>query len=183
MIFGYDTIFGISGALLMMILSIRKVRGCMLWSMLIISFISYAWCGKHGEWKEFKQIWRLPTTVKYIPHNIFNFESLTRRKNDSAGYFELVEAVITFLVVDILDTTGALYGLADYAKILDKNNNDFERSQHAFCADAVGTIIGSLFGTSPVTTFVESSSGIHEGGRTGITAIFLSIFFLYFIIF
>lgn len=92
------------------------------------------------------------------------------------------EALVTFLYVDILDTTGTLYSMARFAGFTDVNG-DFEGQYFAFMSDAASIVVGSLLGTSPVTTFLESSTGIREGGRTGLTALtvaghfFLAFFF------
>ncbi|KAJ0028847.1 hypothetical protein Pint_35029 [Pistacia integerrima] len=92
------------------------------------------------------------------------------------------EALITFLYVDILDTTGTLYSMARFAGFTDVNG-DFEGQYFAFMSDAASIVVGSLLGTSPVTAFIESSTGIREGGRTGLTALtvagyfFLAFFF------
>ncbi|KOM37342.1 hypothetical protein LR48_Vigan03g072300 [Vigna angularis] len=80
------------------------------------------------------------------------------------------EALFTFLYVDILDTTGTLYSMARFAGFLDMNG-DFEGQYFAFMSDASSIVVGSLLGTSSVTAFIESSTGIREGGRTGLTAI------------
>jgi AGZA family xanthine/uracil permease-like MFS transporter len=87
------------------------------------------------------------------------------------------------LYVDILDVTGTLYSMARFCGALDETTGDFEGSAIAYIVDAVSISIGSLFGTSPVTAFVESGAGISEGGKTGITAMvtgvafFISVFF------
>ncbi|KAL5119459.1 hypothetical protein ACEQ8H_002729 [Pleosporales sp. CAS-2024a] len=97
------------------------------------------------------------------------------------GHFVL--AVFTMLYVDILDATGTLYSMARSAGVVDPDTGDFPRSTLAYTSDAISISIGSLFGCSPVTAFIESGSGIQEGGRTGLTAVttgllfFLSIFF------
>jgi len=99
----------------------------------------------------------------------------------SGGQFAL--ALITFLYVDILDVTGTLYSMARFSGALDEETGDFEGSAVAYIVDAVSISIGSLFGTSPVTAFIESGAGISEGGKTGITAMitglafFISLFF------
>ncbi|TKY65704.1 Adenine/guanine permease AZG1 [Spatholobus suberectus] len=87
------------------------------------------------------------------------------------------EALFTFLYVDILDTTGTLYSMARFAGFLDVNG-DFEGQYFAFMADASSIVVGSLLGTSPVTAFIESSTGIREGGRTGLTALTVAGYFL-----
>ena len=97
------------------------------------------------------------------------------------GRFALT--VFTMLYVDLLDATGTLYSMARFSGVVDPNTGDFPRSTVAYCSDAFSITIGSLFGTSPVTAFIESGAGIQEGGRTGITAIttgflfFISLFF------
>ncbi|KAF2296404.1 hypothetical protein GH714_037819 [Hevea brasiliensis] len=101
-------------------------------------------------------------------------------KSIGKGYFW--EALVTFLYVDILDTTGTLYSMARFAGFLDQNGN-FPGQYFAFMSDATSIVIGSLLGTSPVTAYIESSTGIREGGRTGLTALtvagyfFLAFFF------
>ncbi|KAH8168019.1 hypothetical protein CIB48_g260 [Xylaria polymorpha] len=92
-------------------------------------------------------------------------------------------ALITFLYVDILDTTGTLYAMARLANVIDPETGDFEGSTAAYMVDALSISIGSLLGSSPVTAFVESGAGIADGGRTGLTAMstgicfFISVFF------
>ena len=86
------------------------------------------------------------------------------------------EALFTFLYVDILDTTGTLYSMARFAGFTD-DNGDFEGQYFAFMSDAASIVVGSLLGTSPVTTFIESSTGIREGGRTGLTALTVAGYF------
>lgn len=96
---------------------------------------------------------------------------------------EFVLALITFLYVDILDCTGTLYSMARYCGAVDPETGDFEGSAVAYLVDAFGITIGSLFGSPPVTAFIESGAGISEGGATGITAcvtglcFFISLFF------
>ncbi|TVY17300.1 putative xanthine/uracil permease [Lachnellula arida] len=98
-----------------------------------------------------------------------------------SGQFWL--GLITFLYVDILDCTGTLHSMARFAGAIDPETQDFEGSAVAYLVDAFGISIGSLFGLSPVTAFIESGAGISEGGKTGITAMvtglcfFISIFF------
>ena len=101
-------------------------------------------------------------------------------KGIGKGYFW--EALFTFLYVDILDTTGTLYSMARFAGFTDANGN-FEGQYFAFMSDAASIVVGSLLGTSPVTAFIESSTGIREGGRTGLTAVTVAgYFFLAFFI-
>ncbi|CAB5375962.1 unnamed protein product [Rhizophagus irregularis] len=90
---------------------------------------------------------------------------------------EVWVALLTFLYVDILDTTGTLYSIAKFGGYMNHETGDFEGSTAAFICDAISISIGALFGISPVTAFIESSVGINEGGRTGITALVTSFCF------
>ena len=84
--------------------------------------------------------------------------------------------IITFCLVDMFDTVGTLYGASAQAGMLDENGDPINVDK-AMTADSVGTVAGSIFGTSTVTTFVESASGVAEGGRTGLVGIVVSICF------
>lgn len=86
-------------------------------------------------------------------------------------------AILSFFVVDVFDTIGTLIGTAGNAGMLDENGN-LPGGDRALIADAIATCVGACLGTSTVTTFVESSSGISEGGRTGLTSVVVSILFL-----
>ena len=92
------------------------------------------------------------------------------------GIFNAVMLIITFCLVDMFDTVGTLYGAASQANMLDENGDPVNVDK-AMTADSVGTVAGSIFGTSTVTTFVESASGVAEGGRTGLTGIVVSVCF------
>lgn len=87
-------------------------------------------------------------------------------------------ALFMFLFVDFMDTSGTLYAMASYANLLDAKGN-FEGQYIAFLVDGLATTIGAVCGTSPVTTYIESAPGILEGGRTGLTAVVVSICFLF----
>ncbi|MCI8565025.1 MAG: NCS2 family permease [Lachnospiraceae bacterium] len=108
--------------------------------------------------------------------------SLTAFKLDipgtmSMGFLVLFTQVISFAIVDMFDTVGTLLGTAGNAGMLDKDGN-LPGGDKALIADAVGTIFGALMGTSTVTTFVESSTGIQEGGRTGLASVVTGLLFL-----
>ena len=77
----------------------------------------------------------------------------------------------------MFDTIGTLVGTAERAGMLDKSGN-MPKMKEALTSDAVGTVVGSLTGTSTVTTFIESASGVEAGGRTGLTAVTTAIMFL-----
>lgn len=90
---------------------------------------------------------------------------------------EMLIVVFTFLFVDMFDTVGTLIGVSAKAGMIDKNGG-IPRVKQALLADAVGTTAGALLGTSTVTTYVESASGVEEGGRTGLTALTTALLFL-----
>ena len=89
--------------------------------------------------------------------------------------------VLTFLLVTFFDTAGTLIGLAQQAGLM--KNNKMPRVGKALASDSTAMLFGSIFGTSPVGAFVESSAGIAVGGRSGLTAVFVAIFFLISMIF
>lgn len=95
---------------------------------------------------------------------------------ESGAHF--VIALFTFLYVDIIDCTATLYSMARFSSRARRNKADFPRSTIAFCVDAFCISMGSLLGLSPVTAFIESSAGIAEGGRTGLTAVSTGVCFL-----
>ena len=95
---------------------------------------------------------------------------------DKIFTFDMFTVVFTFLFVDIFDTVGTLVGVSAKAGMLDEQGKLKEASP-ALLADAIGTTAGALLGTSTVTTFVESASGVAEGGRTGLTALSTAFFF------
>lgn len=95
----------------------------------------------------------------------------------AGGIVPFLTAVITFSICDCFDTVGTLLGTAGNAGMLDENGN-FPGGDRALIADAAATVIGAALGTSTVTTFVESSTGIEDGGRTGLTSLTTGVLFL-----
>ena len=102
----------------------------------------------------------------------FNFSGFI-----SMGIFTAVTLIVTFCIIDMFDTIGTLVGTASRAGMLDKNGK-MPKMKEALLADAIGTVAGSATGTSTVTTFIESASGVEAGGRTGLTALTTGIIFL-----
>jgi len=165
------------GGILTTLLMLYRVRGSILIGIFLTSIVS----------------WPRPTPVTYFPYTedgdaLFNYfkkvVSFDRIKmtgnvltfNYSNGH--VWYALITFLYVDILDTTGTLYSMAKFAGLRNPVTMDFENSTIAYCVDAFSIVIGALLGTSPVTAFIESATGISEGGKTGLTAMVTGIAFL-----
>ena len=102
----------------------------------------------------------------------FNFSTLF-----NIGWFTVITLIITFCMIDMFDTIGTLVGTATRAGMVDENGN-MPQMKEALLSDSVGTLVGSVTGTSTVTTFVESASGVEAGGRTGLTALTAGILFL-----
>ena len=123
--------------------------------------------------------------TQYVPQD-FSFSvlgetfgklSFTGLTAVDGGIVALITAVISFALVDCFDTVGTLIGTATNAGMTDKNGN-LPGGDRAIIADAIATCCGAVFGTSTVTTFVESSTGIAEGARTGLSSIVVGILFL-----
>ncbi|KAI6012211.1 permease family-domain-containing protein [Pisolithus marmoratus] len=171
-----------TGGFLTVVLMMFRVKGSLLIGIFLTSIIS----------------WPRNTPVTYFPHTtsgdqLFAFfkqvvawhplQHIGNALDYNYGKGKVWYALITFLYVDILDTTGTLYSMAKFAGLRDPITLDFENSTIAYCVDAVSISMGALVGTSPVTAFIESATGIAEGGKTGITAIvtgllfFVSVFF------
>lgn len=102
----------------------------------------------------------------------FNFQGFLE-----IGWFTAITLVITFCIIDMFDTIGTLVGTASRAGMVDEEGN-MPQMKEALLSDAVGTVAGAVTGTSTVTTFVESASGVAAGGRTGLTALTAGILFL-----
>ena len=98
---------------------------------------------------------------------------------DFSRVFELTFLIVifSFLIIDVFDNAGTLIGVAHRAGLLDANGN-LPRMRQALIADSFAAIFGSLIGTSTTTSYIESAAGVSAGGRTGLTAVFVAIFFL-----
>lgn len=122
----------------------------------------------------------LITTIVGIPLHVTNFTDVVSAPPSLAPVFcqfewssmlsvDMVVCVLTFLFIDMFDTIGTLIGVSNRAGMVDENGN-IPGLKKAFMADAVGTTIGAVLGTSTVTTYVESASGVNVGGRSGLTS-------------
>ena len=158
------TIFGL---ILAGILLAKDIRGAFLLAMLVVSII-----GMIGGFVE------IPNSIVSSVPSIkpLFMQALSVPINEILS-FDMVIVVFTFLFVDLFDTVGCLVGVASKGNMLDENGK-LPKAKQALFADAIGTTVGALLGTSTVTAFVESASGIGEGGRTGLTAITTGLMFL-----
>lgn len=165
------------GLFVIVALDHKKVKGSVLIGMLVASVIYWAGEAIFLGINPFASL----ATASFVPPfqdmaNTtlfkFNFQGFV-----SIGWFTIITLVITFCIIDMFDTIGTLVGTASRAGMLDKNGN-MPNMKQALISDAVGTIAGSVTGTSTVTTFVESAAGVEAGGRTGLTALTTGILFL-----
>ncbi|KAF2227180.1 purine transporter [Elsinoe ampelina] len=172
------------GLLLTGILMTYKIRGAIIFGILIVSIFSWP---RNSDFTYFPRTPVGDSRFDFFK-NVVTFRPIqdTLAAQDwnisgAGGQFAL--AIFTMLYVDILDCTGTLYSMARFSGVVNERTGDFPRSTIAYCSDAVCISIGSLFGLAPVTAFVESGAGIQEGGRTGLTAMvtglcfFISLFF------
>ena len=155
----------------------KGVKGAVLYGMLIASVVY--WIGSFAflDTNPFASL----ATASFVPPVAdmmettffkFNFAGLA-----DIGWFTVITLVITFCVIDMFDTIGTLVGTASRANMVDEEGN-MPNMKEALLSDAIGTIVGSCTGTSTVTTFVESASGVEAGGRTGLTALTTGVLFL-----
>ncbi|KAF3433297.1 hypothetical protein FNV43_RR24399 [Rhamnella rubrinervis] len=169
---------GVVGFVIIAYCLVKNIKGAMIYGIIFVTAVSWF---RNTEVTAFPDTEAGNTAYEYFKkvvdvHTIKSTAGALSFKSIGKGYFW--EALVTFLYVDILDTTGTLYSMARFAGFADANG-DFEGQYFAFMSDATSIVVGSLLGTSPVTTFIESSTGIREGGRTGLTALTAAFYFFF----
>ena len=174
---GITVLLAIIGIIITGIMVVKNVKGNILWGILITWVLGII-CQFAGL---------------YVPNPELGFYSLlpdfsagisipslspifAKFSLEGVPILEFVVIVFAFLFVDLFDTLGTLIGVSSKANMLDKDGK-LPRIKGALLADAVGTTAGAVLGTSTTTTFVESSSGVAEGGRTGLTAVTTAVLF------
>lgn len=174
---GITVVLAIVGIIITGILVIRNVKGNILWGILITWLIGIV-CQFAGIYVPNPEIGFFSLLPDFS--NGLSIPSLAPvlGKLDFSGIFTLNFAVVifAFLFVDMFDTIGTLIGVSAKANMLDENGK-LPRIKGALMADAVATTVGAFLGTTTTTTFVESASGVSEGGRTGLTAVTTAILF------
>ena len=165
------------GLFVIVALDHRKVKGSVLYGMIAASILYWAGQAIFLHANPFESL----KTASFVPP-FADMAKTTLFKLDFAGFakvgwFTLITLVITFCIIDMFDTIGTLVGTASRAGMLDENGS-MPQMKEALLSDAVGTVTGALTGTSTVTTFVESASGVEAGGRTGLTALVAGVLFL-----
>lgn len=165
------------GLFAIIVLAKKGVKGAVLVGMLIASVISWAgqllFLGKNP----FASL----ATASFLPPFADMMETTFFKFNFAGfleiGWFTAITLIITFCIIDMFDTIGTLVGTASRAGMVDEQGN-MPNMKEALLSDAVGTVVGACTGTSTVTTFVESASGVEVGGRTGLTALTTGVLFL-----
>lgn len=156
------TLLALLGLFIIVTLMIKKIRGAILWGMLVTTLVGLLVGG-------------------VVYHGILSnppSASPTFLKLDIIGAlkWELFTIIIVFLFMDVFDTIGTLIAVSEEAGFMRAGR--LPRAGRALMADAVGTVFGSLAGTSTVTSYIESCAGIEEGGRTGLTSVTVGLLFL-----
>ena len=158
-------------------MSHKKIKGSVLYGMLIASVVYWAGEAIFFKTNPFAGL----ATASFVPPFADMAKTTLFKLNFKGfaeiGWFTIITLVITFCIIDMFDTIGTLVGTASRANMLDKDGN-MPKMKEALLSDAIGTVTGSLTGTSTVTTFVESASGVEAGGRTGLTALVTAALFL-----
>ena len=158
-------------------MSKKGVKGSVLYGMLIASVVYWTGSFLFLHTNPFASL----ATASFIPP-FSDMVSTTLFKFNFAGivdigWFTFLTLIITFCIIDMFDTIGTLVGTASRAGMVDENGN-MPNMKEALLSDAIGTVVGACTGTSTVTTFVESASGVEAGGRTGLTAAVTGVLFL-----
>ena len=158
-----DTLLAALGFLLILVLAVRKVIGAIIIGVLAVTFLSLLL-----GLIQFNGIVSSPPDLKPI-----------LLKLDILGAIDvtMISVIISFLFVNLFDTAGTLLGVASRANLIE-DSGKIVNLDKALKADSTASVAGSFLGCSPVTSYVESSAGVEAGGRTGLTAVIIGMFFL-----
>ena len=153
-----------AGFVVIFALASRRVIGAVMIGIIAVTVAAIAW-----------EIAPAPLAATSVPPSL----AATAFQLHFSGAAEAVIAssVLVFLLVDMLDTSGTLTAVAYQGGLLDEKGR-LPNARRALTTDAVGTMIGAVLGTSPVTAYIESATGIQAGGRTGLTAVVVAVLFL-----
>ena len=165
------------GLFVIILLAKKGIKAAVLLGMLVASVVYWAGQAIFFHVNPFASL----ATASFLPP-FADMVSTTLFKFNFAGFLQLgwftaITLIITFCMIDMFDTIGTLVGTASRAGMTDKDGN-MPKMKEALLSDAVGTVAGAMTGTSTVTTFVESASGVEAGGRTGLTALTAAFMFL-----
>ena len=170
-------LLAILGLIIIAVLDSLKVKGSVLIAILAVAVIYYPVTGTVPSFdvgqigQSFKDFGSIGIT------GLFDGAAWTKAFGSGvSAIFTTVVLIITYALVDMFDTIGTVYGTASQAGMLDENGDPVNLDK-CMMADSIGTLVGGVSGTSTVTTFVESASGVGAGGRTGLTALVVAICF------
>ena len=165
------------GLFVIILLAKKGIKAAVLLGMLVASVIYWAGEAVFMGVNPFASL----AGASFVPP-FADMMSLTFFKFDFNGFFQIgwftaVTLILTFCMIDMFDTIGTLVGTASRAGMVNEKG-EMPNMKEALLSDAVGTVVGACTGTSTVTTFIESASGVEAGGRTGLTALTTGILFL-----
>ena len=174
---GITVLLALIGILITGVLVVKNVKGNILWG-IIITWILGIVCEVTGLYQPNADLGMYSVLPDFSSGIGIPSMSSTFMKMDFSGVLSLnfLTIMFAFLFVDMFDTLGTLIGVASKADMLDEDGK-LPNIRGALLSDAVGTALGAVFGTSTTTTFVESASGVAEGGRTGLTAVVSAVLF------
>lgn len=158
-----SVLLSLAGIVLCAVLLVRRVTGALMIGILVISLAGIPLGVTHLN--------GIVNTPPSLAPTFFKFEWSSILSGN------MFISVFTLLFFDMFDTIGTLIGVSSQAGMLDKDGN-VPRMKQAFLADAVGTTVGAVLGTSTVSSFVESASGVNAGGKSGLTSVFTALCFL-----
>lgn len=166
-----NVLLGLFGLVLILGFWVRKVKGMFILAIVIVAILS--WILDISPYPQ--ELISLPSSIKPILGQ-FDVKGVFQ---NPAGFFSLalLPVVFTFLVTDLFGSIGTLTGIGSRAKLFDDSKQGMRKMTKTLEADAVASVAGSVFGVSTTTAFIESASGVEEGGRTGLTAVFTGLLF------
>jgi adenine/guanine/hypoxanthine permease len=169
-----QTVMAVFGLFLTAFFMIRRIKGALLWGILGTAILGWVF----GIAAAPQGIASIPA----FPQDIFGVAITGLSGLNASNLIDFIAVLLVFLFVDMFDTIGTLSGVGTQAGYIDENG-ELPRANKALFADAIATTTGAIFGTSSVTTFVESAAGVAEGGRTGFTSVVVAILFFVSLIF
>lgn len=183
---GIGAILALIGVLVIAVMLVKKVKGAILYGILItwVLGILCELCGLYIPDAEAGMYSVIPTSFVSVDFSALGqtFGQVFKVDFTGLNLLDFFAVMFAFLFVDLFDTLGTLIGVASKADMLDENGR-LPRIKGALLADAIATSAGALLGTSTTTTYVESASGVTEGGRTGLTAMTTGVLFLLAVVF
>ncbi len=160
-------LLALAGLIITGVLLCRKVKGALFIGIVVTTVIGII-----------VGVAKLPGSIVQLPPSLAPIAMAPFKVSWSEVFSaKFLVIIFTFLFVDVFDTVGTVIGVASKANMLDKNGR-LPKASQVLLTDAIGTVFGALCGTSTVTTYVESASGVAEGGRTGLTALTTGVLFI-----